>query len=112
TVVGRGGEEPHVRAEVVAACEALPATAARNPRLDRNPLPRAQRGHLGSDIDDDAAGFVPEDERGVDYVGADPAVFVVMHVRSADPDLADLDQHLTPARRGNLAFLDADVTGL
>jgi hypothetical protein len=55
---------------------------------------------------------VPEHERGVDHEPTDPAVLVVVHVGTADPDRPDLDQHLTAPGRGDLALLDADVTGL
>src|SRR5438105_152318 len=57
-VVGRSGEESDVRAEVVAACEALPAETAGHPRFDRNPLSHTQRGDLGAHGRHDAAGLV------------------------------------------------------
>ena len=111
-VVRRCGEEPHVGTQVVAACQALSAVPTGNPGFDRDPLPGLQPGNVASHLDDDAACLVAKDERGVDHVGADAAVFVVVHVGSADPDRADLDQHLVPTGSRDRALLDADVSGL
>ena len=60
----RGGEEAHVRAEVVAAGEALLADEVGHARLERDALAGLQAGHALADGYDDLAGrLVPEDQR-------------------------------------------------
>jgi hypothetical protein len=51
---------------------------------------------------------VAENQRLLDDVRADPAFLVVMDVRSADADGADLDQHLVRARSRHRPLLQLD----
>jgi hypothetical protein len=103
----RGGEEDHVRAEVVGAAAALLTVPARYARLHRDPLADSQR--RGAGVDHHAGRLVPEHHRGVHHVVADPAVLVVVHIRATDPDRAHLDDHLVRAGDGHRMFLDAQV---
>jgi hypothetical protein len=52
---------------------------------------------------------MPEDERRSHNVIADPTVLEVVHVRAADADGADLDEHLSRAGIRDRALLDAHV---
>jgi hypothetical protein len=52
---------------------------------------------------------VAEHERRAHDVVADPAVLVVVDIRAADADGADLDQHLARAGLGHRTLLDPDV---
>jgi hypothetical protein len=110
-VDGRGREEPHVRAEVVAPGQALRAGQVRDPRFDRHPLPDGRRGDAGADGGHLACRLVPQHQRGLDDEPADPPVVVVVRVRPADPDRGDADHHLTRARLWHGSLLHHHVPG-
>jgi len=52
---------------------------------------------------------MPEDERRSHHVIADPPVLEVVHVRAADADGADLEEHLSRPGIRDRALLDAHV---
>ena len=54
---------------------------------------------------------VPEHQGSGDNVTADPAMLVVVHVRAADPDRRDVDQHLTRPGPRRRAFLQLHPPG-
>ncbi len=98
SVDGWGGEELDVGAQVVPAVFALAAVAAWHARFEGHPLSDPVGRHVGADRDDDAAGFVSQDEWCADDVLGDAAVPVVVHVGTADADRADPDQDLIVGR--------------
>jgi hypothetical protein len=50
-----------------------------------------------------------DDHRRLDRVGSDAPVLVVVHVRPADADGGDPDEHLTRGRLGDRPVLDGQV---
>ena len=79
-VDGRGGEEAHGEAAVVAACEAGFAVAADDVRFDGDAVAEGEVGDGGVRGEDDAGGFVAEDvgvchDHGADAAGV-PEVYV------------------------------------
>jgi hypothetical protein len=62
-----------------------------------------------SAIDDDAGDLVAEHERLLDDEVADPPVLVVVDVRPAHPDGANLDQHVSFPELRERARLESNV---
>src|SRR6476469_10655334 len=106
-VNGWGGEEPHVGAEVVPAGLAFAAYPARYTGFQRDSLTCPRAIHSRAHRDYSPTGFVPEDERFPHDVFRDPSVLVVVHIGTADPDRADLNQDLArPGGRYRSLFED------
>jgi hypothetical protein len=110
-VDGRRREDDDVGAEVVAAGAALAAAPARYARLERHAVADGVPARLLPERHDPAGGLVAEHERCAHDVVADPPVLVVVDVRAADADGADLDEHLARPGLGHRALLDPDVPG-
>ena len=108
-VVGRRGEELQVGAQVVAPGEALLAVPARRAWLDRDAVARPDVRDLGADGLHLAGDLVPEDDRAVDDVVADPPELEVGGVRPAHPHRLDAHDGLAGTRCGLRALLDRDL---
>src|SRR5207253_2517243 len=100
---------PYVGTQVVTPSQALFAVPARHAWLHGDALAGGQGGHAVADSCDDPARLVPEDQRLVDDVGADPAVLVVVDVGSADPYRPNLDEHLSRTRFWHRPLFDVDL---
>jgi hypothetical protein len=82
-----------------------PAPVARPLRVDRHSLADAGRVDALADRDDAPGHLVPQHQWGLHDEVSRPHVAVVMHVRPADPDRSDLDQHLAQRHVRNPALL-------
>ena len=91
---------------------ALLALPARDARLERDSLADRVPFCVRAALDHDAGHLVPEDERLLDDVGADAAVFVVVDVGAADAHRAYLDEDLPLAWNRQGPLLDPYVARL
>src|SRR5277367_5707738 len=90
----RAAVEAHVRTLVAQALPAKRADTARQARIDSYALADSERGHVLACLSDNARDLVPKDHGVTNLHGAEPAVVVIVEVRSADaPDL-DLHPHV------------------
>ncbi len=78
--------------------------------LDGDALADARRVDVFTHRRDPARQFVTEDHRLLDDEVTDPAVAVVVHVRTAHPDRRNLDQNLVGSRCGDGALFDLQRT--
>lgn len=92
SVVGRGGGEAHVRAEVVVAAQAGFAVAARGSGLDGDAVAEFEGCDCRADGGDGAGGFVAEAHGGFENEGADGAMLPVVYVGAADAGVGDGDE--------------------
>lgn len=92
SVVGRGGGEAHVGAEVVVAAQARFAVAAGGSGLDGDAVAELEGGDSGADLGDCAGGFVTEAHGGFEDEGANGAMLPVVHIGSADAGEGDGDE--------------------
>ena len=86
SIYGRGGEELHVRAEVVATGTTLPAAPARDTGLHRDGGADLQIGDVHTHSRDHTGRLVPENEWLLDDEVCDAAVLEVVNVAATDTD--------------------------
>ena len=106
-VVRRRRHERHVRTEVVLAARAVLAATAGNARFECHTFADAALVDVLADGDDLARTLVAEDQRAVDDVVTDAAVFVVVDVGATDTDRARPDEHLVVVRGWSVALFQS-----
>jgi hypothetical protein len=105
------GEEPHVRAEVVAPRQTVLAGQVRQPGFHGYPLTGPGSRHAEPHLNDLAGRLVAQHQRILGNEAPDPTVIVIVRVRAAHADRTHPDEDLSRpgARLGPL--LDDDVLG-
>ena len=97
----RGGEEDHVRAEVILPLPAEFAAAAGLARLQGHPVPDLQVFDGAAHLYHSAPRLVAQDKRRLDHIIADGPRLIVVHIAAADAHILQLDQHLVLLWGGN-----------
>ncbi len=105
----RRGEEDDLRAQVVAAPQALRTASTRHARLKRNQLADPASVDPVADVNHRPGGLVTDDHRIAYHIVADTTVLVVVDIGTADPDCSDFDQDLTGARFRDRPILDPNI---
>jgi hypothetical protein len=112
SVVGRGGGEAHIGAEVVVAAQAGLAVAAGGSGFDGDAVAEFEGCDGGADSGDCAGGFVAEAHGGFEDEGADGAMLPVVHVGAADAGEGDGDEDgAGVGEGGDWALFIGDVEG-
>jgi hypothetical protein len=83
--------EVHRWIDIVHAQPAGAGIGIGNARLHADPVAHLEMGHAGPDLCHRAGGLVPQHHGGIDHEGADLAMGVIVHVRTADPHGMDGD---------------------
>src|ERR1700678_1298197 len=86
--------EAHVRTMVAQALPAKGADTAGQAWIDGHPLADPERGHVLARLSNDARDLMPEDHGMTNLHGAEPAVTVIVKVRSTDAPDFDLHPHV------------------
>ena len=100
-VIGRGGPEAHVLAEVVVAAQALLALHAGHAGLHADAVAGLEVLDVRAHLADHARGLMAEDEGELHLEIADGAGAIVVQVRAANAHGLNLDQHIIRANRGH-----------
>ena len=112
-IVGRGGCKGHVNAKVVPAFSAADASAARHARLHGDTVTLLECCHLISYLLNDTSRLVTQYHGGLDYKVSNSTVCPVVHVRSADTGVLDVDDDIVGiSELRNWAILKLDAVGL
>ena len=112
-IVRRGGCKGHINAEVVLALSAAYASAARNTRLHGHTVALLECGHFVSHLLDDTGRLMAQYHGGLDHEVSNSTVCPVVHVRSADTGVLDVDDDIVGiSELRNRAVLELDVVGL
>ncbi len=104
----RGGEEPHMWAQVVVAAARLIAVRIGPLRFDGHPLTDPRRVDRFADANDRARRLVSEDQGPVHDETTHPAMPVVVRIRATDTHRRDPNQHVTGLRRRHRPLLHLD----
>jgi hypothetical protein len=98
--VRRGRHELHRLTEVVRAALAVATPLAGDAGFERDTVARGEFGDRLADSDDLPGALVAEDDRALNHILPDPAVFVVVDVGPTDTDIADGNENLVGPRLG------------
>jgi hypothetical protein len=91
--------EAHVEALIPHPLAAMEADAAGLARIHRHPHAGLKMRHIAGNGGDHTGDFVTERHRLLDPDRAEPAVMIVVQVRTADAAGGDLDAHFAGTRR-------------
>src|ERR1700684_1073015 len=107
----RAAVEAHVQTLVAQALPAKGANTARQARIDGYAPADSERGHVLACLSDHAGCLVPQEKESTNLHSPDPAVAVIVKVRSTDaPDL-DLHPHVVSTERLVRHLLGAQIVG-
>jgi len=113
SVVRRGGCEGHVDTEVVLALSATWASTARNTGLQCDAVALLECRHLVSHLLDDTSRLVTQNHGCLDDKVTDGAVSPVVHIRTADTGVLDIDDDIVGVSElGDGTILEFNAVGL
>jgi hypothetical protein len=100
----------HGRIDIVHAKAAGLRIGIGHARLHADAVADLEVAHLCSDLDDGSRCLVTQHHRRVDDEGADLAVGVIVHIRTADADCVQLDlDHARPDRIGQVDIAEGEL---